>query len=109
MWRLTPFTTLRPRYDFAMSSVARVCIYFLLASGFLFLASCGGRITATYEHPITLSKESQRIPRDLAVFGIKNAREMSFRSRQHEFLLLCNINQATPLALAVTLLNSDIS
>src|SRR5207245_8400930 len=35
-----------------------------------------GGFSATYQHPTIVSKESQRIARNLASFGIKNARRM---------------------------------
>src|SRR6185312_17534690 len=91
-----------------MSSVARVCIYFLLASRFLICVGCGS-FSATYEHPITLGIESQRIARNLAVFGIKNARAMSRRTGQHKFLLCGRIYQLISLSLSAGLLNVNIS
>src|SRR5689334_10788620 len=91
-----------------MSSVARVCIYFLLASRFLICVGCGS-FSATYEHPITLSIESQRIARDLAVFGIKNARAMSRRARQNELLLCRGIHHLVSLRLPAGLLDVYIS
>src|SRR5579864_86862 len=110
MWRLTPLTTRRPRYDFAISSVARVCIVTsLFASLNLSLGYGLGGFSATYEHPTIVSKESQRIALNLAPFGIKNARGLRWRPCKNEFFLPRGIYKLLPNGLAIRLLNLNIS
>src|SRR3954470_3988391 len=68
-----------------------------------------GGFSATYQHPTIVGKESQRITRNLASFGIKNAREF-FRGACQDHLFLCGgIYKLVPGGLAASLLNLYIS
>src|SRR5271157_6533196 len=61
---------------------------------------------AVYEHPIIVSKESQRNAGNLAVFGIKNARRSA---GQDELVFGGGVNQLLPLGSTVGLLDNDVA
>jgi len=62
--------------------------------------------SAFYEHPIIASKESQRNPGNLALFGIKNARQTTC---QYEFILRRGVSKSLALGLTVGFLNYHIA
>src|SRR5689334_15588936 len=68
-----------------------------------------GGFSTTYEHPTIVGKKSQRIARDFAPFGIKNARTMARSTRQDHFLVRHDIYKLIARGLATGLINLDIS
>src|SRR5579864_6927704 len=68
-----------------------------------------GGFSAAYQHPTIVGKKSQRITRDLASFGIKNAREFVRRACQDHFFLRSGINKLVPCGLPASLLDLNIS
>ena len=63
------------------------------------MSHCTLLFVATYEHPIIVRKESQRITGNIAVFGIKNARELVLRAGQDIFCVRCGVNQMRSVGL----------
>src|SRR4029077_18557027 len=59
-----------------------------------------------YEHPIIASKESQRNPGNLALFGIKNARRAT---GENELIVSRRVGEGLALGTPIRLLNDDLS
>src|SRR5579864_5002332 len=59
-----------------------------------------------YEHPIIASKESQRNPGNLALFGIKNARRATC---QDELIVGGGIDKSLALGMPIGLLDHNVS